>query len=134
MSDETTEISDELNQLSYQIIGFAIEVHRNLGPGLLESAYQQCLFYEIKNAGLKVEKEVHLPITYKDISINHGYKIDLLVENKIVIELKTVENFTTVHYAQILTYLKLGHFPLGLLFNFNSKILRNNLKRFVNTI
>ena len=134
MTSETIDINVELNQLSYQIIGLAIEVHRNLGPGLLESAYQQCLLHEIKNAGLKVEKEVHLPKMYKDISINHGYKIDLLVENKIVIELKTVENFTTVHYAQILTYLKLGHFPLALLFNFNSKILRNNLKRFVNTI
>lgn len=74
-----------------------------------------------------------MPIKYKEIQLNHGYKIDLLIEDKLVIELKTVENFTTVHYAQILTYLKLGKYPFGLLFNFNSKILRNNIKRFINT-
>lgn len=122
----------ELNQLSHKVIGLAIEVHKNLGPGLLESAYSECLKYKIINSGLIVEREKKLPITYKDIVIDHGYRIDLLVEDKLVLELKTVEDLTDVHYAQILTYLKLGNYPLGLLINFNSKILKNGLKRFIN--
>ena len=121
----------ELNDLSYRTIGLAIDVHRELGPGLLESAYKECLFYEIKNAGFKVEREKPLPIIYKDIKLDHGYRIDLLVENTLVIELKTVESFTDVHFAQVLTYLKLGNFPLGLLMNFDSKILKNIIKRFI---
>ena len=118
------ELSEEINNLSYQIIGCAIEVHKILGPGLLESAYQNCLIFELKKAGFKVEKEISLPITYKSIELDHGYRIDLLVNNQIVIELKTVEELTEVHKAQVLTYLKLGDFPLGLLINFNSKILK----------
>ena len=94
---------------------------------------QECLFYELKNAGLKVEKEKALPIIYKDIKLDHGYRIDLLIENTLVIEIKTVENFTDVHFAQILTYLKLGNYPIGLLMNFHSKILKNNIKRFINS-
>ena len=122
----------DINNLSYKIIGLAIEVHKELGPGLLESAYQECLYYEIKNAGLYVEKEKALPIIYKDIKIDHGYRIDLLIENKLVLELKTVEKYTDIHFAQVLTYLKLGNYPLGLLINFNSKILKTNIKRFIN--
>ncbi len=133
MNEEFTKIPEDLEAISYAVIGLAIEVHRQLGPGLLESAYQECLYYEIKNAGLIVEKETSLPIIYKNLKLEQGYKIDLLVENKLVIELKTVENFTPVHFAQILTYLKLGKYPLGLLMNYNSKILRNNIKRFINT-
>lgn len=125
---------DKLNDLSYKIIGLAIEVHKNLGPGLLESAYEECLYFELINAGLQVKKQVALPIIYKEVKLDHGYRIDLLVEDCIVIELKTVENFTDVHTAQVLTYLKLGKFPLGLLMNFDSKILKNNIKRFVNTL
>ena len=121
------------NQITEKIIGAAIEVHKALGPGLLESAYQECLFFELKKQGLNVKKEVSLPILYKDIKLDHGYRIDLLVEDKIVLELKTVEKFTDVHTAQILTYLKLGHFPLGLLINFHTKLLKNGLKRFINT-
>ena len=124
----------EINELSYKVIGLAIEVHRELGPGLLESAYQECLFYELKKAGLQIEKEKALPIVYKEVKLDHGYRIDLLVENTLVIEVKTVENFTDVHFAQVLTYLKLGKFPLGLLINFDSKILKNNIKRFINNI
>ncbi|HSD07416.1 GxxExxY protein [Flavobacterium sp.] len=131
--NENLELNEELNALSYKVIGLAIEVHRELGPGLLESAYQQCLYYEIKKAGLKVEKEITLPIIYKDIELDQGYRIDLLVEDKLVIELKTVESYTSVHFAQILTYLKLGNYPFGLLINYNSKILRNNIKRFINS-
>ena len=134
MNEEFAKIPEDLEAISYTVIGLAIEVHRQLGPGLLESAYQECLFYEIKKAGLKVEKEITLPIIYKEIKLDQGYRIDLLVENKLVIELKTVENYTPVHFAQILTYLKLGDYPLGLLINYNSKILRNSIKRFINTI
>ena len=121
----------EVNDLSYKVIGLAIDVHRELGPGLLESAYKECLYYEIKNAGLKVEKEIPLPIIYKEVKLDHGYRIDLLIENTLVIESKTVECFTDVHLAQVLTYLKLGEFPLGLLMNFHSKILKDNIKRII---
>jgi len=122
------------NEISKIIIGKAIEVHRNLGPGLLESAYQECLFYEIEKSGLYVQKELALPIIYKEIKLNHGYRIDLLVENKVVVELKTVDSLIDVHEAQILTYLKLGNYKLGLLINFNVKLLKQGLKRYVNNL
>lgn len=121
------------NKLTEKIIGAAISVHKTLGPGLLESAYQECLLYELKTLGLKVEKEKSLPIVYKEVKLDHGYRIDLLVENKIVLELKTVEFLTDVHTAQILTYLKLGNYPLGLLINFHTNLLKNGLKRFINS-
>ncbi|WP_303317089.1 GxxExxY protein [Flavivirga abyssicola] len=121
------------NNLTEKIIGAAIEVHRALGPGLLESAYQECLLFELKRLGLSTSKEIALPIIYKDIKLDHGYRIDLLVENKIVVELKTVETFSDVHFAQILTYMKLGNYPLGLLINFHTKLLKNGIKRFINT-
>lgn len=120
------------NEISKIIIGCAINVHKQLGPGLLESAYQECLFYELKEAGLKVEKEKPMPIVYKEVKLDHGYRIDLLVENKVVIELKTVESLTDVHTAQVLTYLKLGNYKLGLLFNFHVTILKNGIKRLIN--
>ncbi len=113
------------------IIGCAIEVHKNLGPGLLESAYQECLCYELKKKGLKIQKEKALPVVYKEIKLDQGYRIDILVENKVVIELKTVEYFTDVHSAQILTYLKLGEYKLGLLINFHISLLKNGIKRFI---
>jgi len=122
----------ENNQLTQKIIGAAIEVHRALGPGLLESAYQECLFYELKQQGLSVQKEVALPVVYKEVKLNHGYRIDLLVENNVVLELKTVEHLNDVHQAQILTYLKLGNYPLGLLINFHTPLLKNGIKRFIN--
>ena len=115
------------------IIGAAIDVHRTLGPGLLESAYQECLLFELKSKGLSVQKQLALPIIYKSVKLDHGYRIDLLVENKVVIELKTVESFTDVHEAQILTYMKLGNYPLGLLINFHTKLLKNGLRRFINS-
>ena len=133
MHNNLVELSDELNALFYKVIGLAIEVHRTLGPGLLESAYQACFIYELQKAGLKVEKEIALPINYKEIKLEQGYRTDLLIEDTLVIELKTVEEFTSVHFAQILTYLKLGNYPLDLLINFNSKILKNNIKRFINS-
>lgn len=120
------------NEISRIIIGCAIDVHKQLGPGLLESAYQECLSYELKMAGLKIEKEKPMPIVYKDVKLDHGYRIDLLVENKVVIELKTVVAIADVHMAQVLTYLKLGNYKLGLLLNFNVSILKNGTSRFIN--
>ncbi len=120
------------NELSKKIIGFAIEVHKQLGPGLLESAYQECLYYELKQAGLNVKKELPMPIVYKEVKLDHGYRIDLLVEEKVVIEIKIVENLNDVHTAQVLTYLKLGDYKLGLLLNFNVSVLKNGIKRIIN--
>jgi GxxExxY protein len=120
----------EVDKLTEKVIGLAIEVHRHLGPGLLESAYQECLYYELKEAGLLVEKEKKLPIEYKEISLDQGYRIDLLVENQLVLEIKTVETFTDVHKAQILTYMRLGNYNTGLLINFNTKLLSKGIKRF----
>ncbi|WP_445749482.1 GxxExxY protein [Polaribacter sp.] len=120
------------NELSNIIIGCAIEVHKQLGPGLLESAYQECLYFELRNKGLDVTKEKPMPIVYKEVKLDHGYRIDLLVENKVVIEIKTVEMFTDVHTAQVLTYLKLGNYKLGLLLNFQVTTLKNGLKRIIN--
>jgi len=122
----------DVNTLSNKVIGMSIDVHKILGPGLLESAYCECLSYELYNYGLYVEVQKPLPIIYKDIKLEHGYRLDILVEGKLVIELKTVENFTDVHYAQILTYLKLGNYPLGLLINFHTKTLKDGIKRFIN--
>ncbi len=119
------------NEISKIIIGCAIEVHKQLGPGLLESAYQECLYYELKKKGLIIKKEKAMPIVYKDIKLDHGYRIDLLVEEKVVIEIKTVEFFTDVHIAQVLTYLKLGNYKLGLLINFHVSLLKNGLKRVI---
>lgn len=120
-----------LNDLTGKVIGLAMEVHKTLGPGLLESAYCECLYYEIVKSGLRVERQKALPIIYKDIKLDHGYRIDLLVENTLVLELKTVECFTDVHHAQILTYLKLGNYPVGLLINFHTKTLKDGIKRFM---
>jgi len=120
------------NELSKKIIGCAIEVHKQLGPGLLESAYQECLYYELKQAGLNVQKEKPMPIVYKEVKLDHGYRIDLLVEEKVVIEIKTVEAFNDVHTAQVLTYLRLGKYKLGLLFNFQTTVLKSGIKRVIN--
>jgi GxxExxY protein len=120
------------NELSNIIIGCAIEVHKQLGPGLLESAYQECLYFELKNKGLDVTKEKPMPIIYKEVKLDHGYRIDLLVENKVVVEIKSVEMFTDVHTAKVLTYLKLGNYKLGLLLNFQVTTLKNGLKRIIN--
>lgn len=119
------------NELSNIILGCAIEVHKQLGPGLLESAYQECLYYELINAGLKVQKEKPMPIVYKEVKLDHGYRIDLLVEEKVVIEIKTVEVLNDVHTAQVLTYLKLGKYKLGILLNFQVSTLKNGIKRII---
>jgi len=113
------------------IIGCAIEVHRNFGPGLLESAYEECLVFELKKSGLDVKRQIPIPIIYKEIKLDCGYRIDILVENQVVVELKTVETFTDVHEAQILTYMKLANKRTGLLINFNVKLLKNGIRRYV---
>ena len=120
------------NELSKKVLGCAIEVHKLLGPGLLESAYQECLYYELVESGLKVKKEKPMPIVYKEVKLDHGYRIDLLVEDKLVIEIKTVDAFTDVHTAQILTYLRLGNYKLGLLLNFHVTTLKHGIKRVIN--
>ena len=102
------------SELTSKVIKSAIQVHQALGPGLLESAYRECLFFELNSIHLNVEKEKPMPIIYKDVKLDHGYRMDLLVENKLVIEINTVENFTDVHFAQVLTYLRLGNYKLGL--------------------
>lgn len=120
------------NVISQKVIGLAMNIHSVLGPGLLESAYRECLFYEIRESGMSVVKELPMPIIYKEVQLDHGYRIDLLVENKVVIELKTVDSLLDVHFAQVLTYLKLGHYKLGLLINFNVPLLKNGVRRVVN--
>jgi GxxExxY protein len=119
------------HEITQLIIGKAIEVHKVLGKGLLESTYRECLFYELKNAGLIVEKEKPMPVIYKEVRLDYGYRIDLLVENTIVIELKSVDELHELHVAQTLTYMKLGQFKIGLLINFNVPVLKDGLKRLV---
>jgi GxxExxY protein len=120
------------NEISSKIIGACIEVHKQLGPGLLESSYEHCLAYELRNLGLEVKQQVALPIIYKGIKLDAGYRIDLLVENKIIVEIKSVEDLAPIHTAQILTYLKLKDLKLGLLVNFNSVKVVDGVKRVIN--
>jgi len=122
------------NQLAKKVLGCALEVHRALGPGLLESAYQECLFYKLQQKGLSVVKEKPMPLVFEEVQLNCGYRIDLLVEDKVVIELKSVESLNNVHLAQTLTYMKLGEYKLGLLINFNTDLLKNGIKRVVNDL
>jgi len=122
------------NQISEKVIGCAILVHKALGPGLLESAYQECLFFELKEVGLKVEKQKPLPLIYKDVKLDVGYRLDLIVEEKVIIELKSVETLNDIHVAQMITYLKLSGCKLGLLLNFNVLRLVDGLKRIVNNL
>ena len=127
------EIDRITNLLSKQIIGAAIEVHRQLGPGLLESAYEICLKYELEKLGLQVEQQKALPVIYKDIKLDQGYRIDLLVENRIVIELKVVDAVTDVHKAQVISYLRFSGCQLGLLLNFNVVLSKHGITRIVQT-
>lgn len=122
---------EEINLLTERIIGAAIEVHRHLGPGLLESVYETCLIYELEHLGIKVQRQVALPVVYKGIKIDQGYRLDLLVDGKVIVEIKSVEALTDVHEAQVLTYLKFSGCKLGLLINFNVKLLIHGLKRLI---
>ena len=120
----------ETNRITEKIIGCAIEVHKHLGPGLLELAYEDYLVYELLHAGLKTEKQKPVPVIYKEIHLDCGYRIDILVENIVIIELKTVELFSPVHEAQILTYMKFAQKSIGLLINFNVTLLKNGIRRY----
>jgi GxxExxY protein len=121
----------EFDDLSNRIISLAIEVHKHLGAGLLENTYKQCLAYELRNAGINFKLEPELPVTYKEIQLSCGYRIDLLIENELIVELKSVEKMNPIFDAQILTYMKLSNVRTGLLLNFNTKLLKNGIKRFV---
>jgi GxxExxY protein len=120
----------ELNEITQKIIGCAIQVHKSLGPGLLESAYEECLSYELIKNGLNIKRQLPTPVIYKEIKLECGYRIDILVENSVVIELKVIDEFNPVHEAQILTYMKFSNKSLGLLINFNVTILRNGIRRY----
>ncbi|HOV15004.1 MAG TPA: GxxExxY protein [Spirochaetota bacterium] len=119
------------NELTEKIIGLSISVHKELGPGLLENVYKQCLAYELSKANIDFQLEVECPVFYKDIKINCGYRIDILVENKIILELKSVDKLIPVYDSQLLTYMKLFKLKLGLLINFNEKILKDGIKRLI---
>ncbi|CAN5467064.1 GxxExxY protein [soil metagenome] len=120
------------NELAHKIIGLAIEVHRDLGPGLLEKAYEECLFYKILKPGLLAEKQKAMPLVYEDVHLECGFRLDILVEDKLVIEVKSVEALHDVFFAQTLTYMRLGGYKLGLVINFNELMLRNGIKRVIN--
>lgn len=123
----------QINDLTYKIIGCAYTVHSELGPGLLESTYRTCLAYELRANGLRVETEKTLPVRYKDIGLDAAYRIDMLVEDRVVVELKAVDAIHEVHKAQLLTYMRLSEKTHGLLFNFNARHLKENYVRMINT-
>ena len=129
MFDETPE-----NKITEKIIGCAIEVHRSLGPGLLESAYEECLCFELAQAGLQFERQVPLPVVYKGVKFDCGYRMDIVVENLIIVEIKAIEKILPVHEAQLLSYLKLYNKKIGLLINFHVPVLKSGLKRIVNNL
>ena len=122
------------NELSYKVIGCAIELHKNLGPGLLESAYEAAFAYDLRQLGFKVETQVAMPLIYKEIKLDVGYRIDLIIDDILLIELKSIEALAPVHYSQTLTYLKLSQIKLGLLINFNTSILKDGIHRMVNKL
>jgi GxxExxY protein len=121
----------EFDELSNRVIGCAIEVHRHLGPGLLESAYEQCLAHELSRNGIGFQLQLALPVQYKDVRLDCGYRIDILVENQLIVELKSVEEIRGIQEAQLLTYMKLAGMKIGLLMNFNVTKLKDGIKRFV---
>jgi GxxExxY protein len=124
--------SEQLNVITEQIIGAAIDVHRALGPGLLESAYEACLMFELVSRGMKVEQQRPLPVIYRDVNLDCGYRLDLVVENAVVIELKAIDKILPIHRAQLLSYLKLSGMKIGLLINFHTKMLKDGVIRLVN--
>ena len=122
------------NEISYKIIGAAIEVHKNLGVGLLENAYETALVYELQKLGLKVKQQYSLPLNYKEIAIDNAYRIDILVENKVIIEVKSVLELHPIHFAQTKTYLKFKKLKIGLLINFKTQLLKHGIHRIVNKL
>lgn len=122
------------NELSKIVVDCAFKVHNSLGPGLLESSYEECLFYELNKTGLKIEKQKSLPLIYEEVKLEIGYRIDLMIENKLIVEIKSVESLNEVHIAQLLAYLKLTNCKLGLLINFNVALIKNGIKRIANNL
>jgi len=122
------------NEISRVVFDCALKVHKSLGPGLLESAYEECLYYELKKTNLRVEKQKPLPLIYEDVKLEVGYRVDLIIDNKVIIELKSVEALNDIHLAQVLTYLKLSDCKLGMLINFNVTLIKNGIKRVVNNL
>ena len=120
------------NEIAKIVFESALKVHKSLGPGLLESAYEECLFYELKKHDFKVERQVVLPLIYEEVKLSAGYRIDIIIENKFIIEIKAVEALNDVHLAQVLTYLRLSKCKLGFLINFNVSLLKNGVKRVIN--
>ena len=120
----------DFDDLSYQVIGCAIEVHRQLGPGLLESSYEKCLAYELSNINIPYKQQLALPIKYKSVEIDCAYRLDLIIADNLIVELKSVSQLSAIHEAQILTYMKLANVKTGLLINFNTVILKDGIKRF----
>ena len=129
MNTDLTIFEEEISKIVFDC---ALKVHKALGPGLLESAYEECLFYELKKTGLKVEKQKSLPLIYEEVKLDVGYRIDIIIEDKFIVEIKSVESLNEVHLAQLLTYLKLTDCKLGLLINFNVKLLKTGVKRVIN--
>jgi GxxExxY protein len=136
MQEDNTILNNEMdeNELSNVIIGSALRVHRKLGPGVLESAYQECLFYELVKSGLFVEKQKALPLVYDEVKLECGYRIDLFVEKKVIVEIKSMDALAAIHGSQVLTYLRLSGCHLGLLINFNVVLLKDGIKRIVNNL
>jgi GxxExxY protein len=124
----------DLEDIGRHVVDSAVKIHRALGPGLLESAYQQCLAYELEKAGLKVECEVVIPIQYEEIKIDNGYRVDMLINDLVIIENKTVDRLLNIHMAQILTYLKMRDLRLGYLINWNVKLIKDGIQRLVNNL
>lgn len=122
------------NEISKVVFECALKVHKTLGPGLLESAYEECMFYELKKSGLRVEKQKALPLVYEEVKLDVGYRIDIIIEDKFIVEIKSVEALNDVHLAQLLTYLRLSDCKLGLLINFNVKLLKDGVRRVVNEV
>ncbi|HVE39013.1 MAG TPA: GxxExxY protein [Planctomycetota bacterium] len=130
--NDTRDTKAEIDQLSHEIIGSAIEVHRAVGPGFLESIYEDCLAHELALRGIRFKRQVHVPLVYKGVSLECGYRLDMLVEEKVVLELKAVEHILPVHEVQLLTYLRLTGKWLGLLLNFHVTVLQRGIRRVVN--
>jgi len=128
---ETQRVSEERDPVTEKVIGLAIEVHRHLGPGLLESAYEECLCYEFTQASIPFSRQVALPVIYKNVNLDCGYRMDIVVDELIILELKTVEKILPIHHAQLVTHLKLGNMKTGLLMNFNNAVLKDGIKRVV---
>jgi GxxExxY protein len=125
-------VKTELNRITESIIGLAMEVHKAIGPGLLESAYGACLSYELVQAGFKVERQKPLPLIYKEVKLDCGYRLDLIIEDSVIVEIKVAEKLNEIHKAQLLSYLKLSNCKVGLIINFNSKLLKDGIIRLVN--